>query len=105
MPQKKKESLGGEKPGQEVHADHELFLQAFESKCWGPASPPPSPLSPFPPLNRYSHFPCCTSPISLTSPPLSPHLSHFLLPSPHVPSFTHSFSAYLTIGANSLLYV
>lgn len=30
MPQKKKESLGGDKPGQEVQADHELFLQAFE---------------------------------------------------------------------------
>lgn len=30
MPQKKKDGMGLEKPVSEVHADHELFLQAFE---------------------------------------------------------------------------
>ncbi|XP_069161563.1 polycomb protein suz12-A isoform X2 [Procambarus clarkii] len=30
MPQKKKECLGVDKPAPELHADHELFLQAFE---------------------------------------------------------------------------
>lgn len=32
MPQKKKDGMGLEKPVSEVHADHELFLQAFESE-------------------------------------------------------------------------
>lgn len=31
MPQKKKDGPGGDKGVNEVQADHELFLQAFES--------------------------------------------------------------------------
>lgn len=40
MPQKKKDGMGLEKPVSEVHADHELFLQAFESESLAPSASP-----------------------------------------------------------------